>query len=344
VIVRAAALLGLVALIAAGCGGGSGGNTTGAATTGSTPSNAIKVGLVTDIGQLNDRGFNHLAYVGLQEAQKQLGITYRIFQSQSSSDYIPNLSTFANKHYDLTIAVGFTETDAMNAVSQKFPNSKFAIVDVANSDMKNHPKNVVGLLFREQEVGYLAGYLAGLETKRLGKHVIGSVGGQKQPPVDRYIAGYQAGAKAAFPGITTLNGYSQDFVDQTKCKQLALNQINQGAAVVFQVAGGCGLGVLDAAKEKHVWGIGVDADQSYLGPQVLTSAEKRVDRAVFLTIKDVQKGTFKGGVDKVFGLKVGGVGLGKISPKVPASEVAKVKQIQQKIVSGAISNIPTTVK
>jgi basic membrane protein A and related proteins len=344
VLLRAAALAGLVALLAAGCGGGGSGSTSGAASTGTTPSSAPKVGLVTDIGQLNDRGFNHLAFVGLKQAQKTLGITYRIFQSQSSADYIPNLSTFARQGYDLTIAVGFTETDAMDAVSQKFPKSKFAIVDVANSDMKHHPKNVVGLLFREQEVGYLAGYLAGLETKRLGKHVIGSVGGQKQPPVDRYIAGYQAGAKAAFPGITTLNGYSQDFVDQAKCKQLALNQIAQGAAVVFQVAGGCGLGVLDAAKEKKVWGIGVDADQSYLGPQVLTSAEKKVDRAVFLTIKDVKDGTFKGGVDKVYGLKANGVGLGKISPKVPASEVEKVKQIRQQIISGQIANIPTTVK
>src|SRR4051794_22004299 len=230
-LLRAAVVAGLVALLAAGCGGGAGsGSTSGASSTGSTPTAGPKVGLVTDIGQLNDRGFNHLAYVGLLQAQKALGISYRIFQSQSSADYIPNLSTFAQKGYDLTIAVGFTETDAMDAVSQKFPKSKFAIVDVANSDMKHHPKNVVGLLFREQEVGYLAGYLAGLEAKRLGKHVVGSIGGQKQPPVDRYIAGYQAGAKAADPGITTLNGYSQDFVDQAKCKQLALNQIQQGAA------------------------------------------------------------------------------------------------------------------
>jgi basic membrane protein A and related proteins len=342
VIAKAAGALALLALLVAGCGGGGGGSSS-AASTGSTPAKAPNVGLVTDIGQLNDRGFNHLAYVGLQEAQKELGITYRIFQSQSSADYIPNLSTFAGKHYDLVIAVGVTETDAMNAVSQKFPQSKFAIVDVANSDMKSHPKNVVGLLFREQEVGYLAGYLAALEAKRLGKHVVGSIGGQKQPPVDRYIAGYQAGAKAAVPGITTLNGYSQDFVDQAKCKQLALNQIRRGAAVVFQVAGGCGLGVLDAAKEEHVWGIGVDADQSYLGPQVLTSAEKKVDRAVFLTIKEVKDGTFKGGVDKIFGLKVGGVGLGKISPKVPAAEVAKIRQIQRQIVSGQLTGIPTAV-
>src|SRR5439155_962359 len=134
--------------------------------------------------------------------------------------------------------------------------------------------------------GYLVGYLAGLEEKRRpGPDLVGSVGGEKQPPVDRFIAGYQAGAKAADPGIKVVNGYSQDFTDQAKCKQIALNQIEQGAGVVFQVAGACGLGALDAAKEKHVWGIGVDADQSFLGPHILTSAVKRVDAAVFLAIK-----------------------------------------------------------
>jgi basic membrane protein A len=232
----------------------------------------------------------------------------------------------------------------MDAVSQKFPNSKFAIVDVANSDMKHHPKNVVGLLFREQEVGYLAGYLAGLEAKRLGKHVIGSIGGEKQPPVDRYIAGFQAGAKAADPGVETLNGYSQDFNNQAKCKEIALNQIAAGSVVVFQVAGGCGLGALDAAKEQNVWGVGVDADQGYLGTYVLTSALKRVDTAVYDSIRDAKAGKFKGGTDSVYGLDVGGVGIGKFSPKTPAGVAAKVAAIKQQIAAGKIANIPTTVK
>jgi hypothetical protein len=156
-----------------------------------------------------------------------------------------------------------------------------------------------------------------VEKRRPGPDVIGSVGGQKQPPVDRFIAGYQAGAKAANPGITTLNGYSEDFVDLAKCKQVALNQIEQGAGVIFQVAGGCGLGALDAAREKGVWGIGVDADQSFLGPHILTSAVKRVDTAVFLAIKRVVDGKFKGG-NMIFGLNQNGVGIGKISvPGVP---------------------------
>jgi basic membrane protein A len=173
---------------------------------------------------------------------------------------------------------------------------------------------------------------------------VSSVGGQKQPPVDRYIAGYQAGAKAAFPGIKTLNGYSQDFSIQAKCKEVALNQIAAGSVVVFQVAGGCGLGALDAAKEKSVWGVGVDADQGYLGTYVLTSALKRVDTSVFNSIRDAKNGTFRGGRDAVYGLKVDGVGIGKFSSKAPKDIPTKVKQIEQQIKSGKITNIPTTVK
>jgi basic membrane protein A len=340
---RSLALLGvLVLLVAAGCGGKkSSANTT---TSGGNTGKKIKVGLVTDIGGLNDRGFNHLSYVGLLRAQKELGIAQRVYQAKSTQEYVPNLSTFARDGYDLTIGVGFTEADAIDTVATNFPKSKFAIVDVDQTEEKHKPANLLGLLFKEQETGYLVGYLAGLEEKRrAGKDVIGSVGGQKQPPVDRFIAGYQAGAKAADPGITTLNAYSEDFADQAKCKQIALNQIEQGAGVIFQVAGGCGLGALDAAKEKGVWGIGVDADQSFLGPYILTSAVKRVDTAVFNAIKLVADGKFKGG-NIVFGLKDNGVAIGKISPRVPKSEVAKVMQIRADIIAAKINNIPRTVK
>jgi basic membrane protein A len=334
---RSVALLG-VAVLVAGCGGGGGKSSS---STSSQGGNEIKVGLVTDIGGLNDRGFNHLSYLGLQRAQSQLGIQQRVFQAKSTQEYVPNLSTFARQGYDLTIGVGFTEADAVDTAATNFPKSKFAIVDVDQTEEKHKPANLLGLLFREQETGYLVGYLAGLEEKRRpGKDVIGSVGGQKQPPVDRFIAGYQAGAKAADPGITVLNNYSEDFADQAKCKQIALNQIEQGAGVIFQVAGGCGLGALDAAKEKGVWGIGVDADQSFLGPHILTSAVKRVDTAVFLAIKSVVDGNFKGG-NMIFGLKQNGVGIGKISSKVPKSEVAKVNQVRADIISGKIKNIPT---
>ena len=343
---RSLALLGTlvtVVLVAAGCGGGGGKKSNeGAGTT--TASGGIKVGLVTDVGGLNDRGFNHLAYVGVQQAKQQLGASFRVFLSNQSADYVPNLTKFARQDYDLTIGVGFTEADSIDTAATKFPKENFAIVDVDQTTEKHKPPNLLGLLFKEQEVGYLAGYLAALEEKRRpGKDVIGSVGGQKQPPVDRFIAGYQAGANAADPGITVLNGYSQDFADQQKCKEIALNQIAEGAGVVFQVAGGCGLGALEAAKEKDVWGIGVDADQSFLGPHILTSAVKRVDTAVFLAIKSVADGKFKAG-NVTYGLKDNGVALGKVSPKVPKSEVAKVQKIRADIISGKIKNIPTEVK
>ena len=338
---RSLALLALLVL-AAGCGGGGGGKSSSSATT--PGGKSLKIGLVTDVSGLNDRGFNHLSYVGLQRAQTELRVQPRVYQAKSTQDYVPNLSTFARQGYNLTIGVGFTEATAIDTAATNFPKSRFAIVDVDQTQEPHKPKNLLGLLFREQETGYLVGYLAGLEEKRLpGKDIIASVGGQKQPPVDRFIAGYQAGAKAADPGITTLNGYSEDFNDQAKCKQVALNQIEQGASVIFQVAGGCGLGALDAAKEKHVWGIGVDADQSFLGPHILTSAVKRVDTAVFLAIKSVVDGKFKGG-NIVFGLTDNGVGIGKISPKVPKSEVAKVYRTRAEIISGKIKNIPTELK
>ena len=339
------ATVALLALVAAGCGSSSKSSFSSTATSGGTSSGkTMKIGLVTDTSQLNDRGFNHLAYVGLKRAEKELGVQVRVFESNSNSEYVPNLSRFAQLGYDLVIGVGYTETNAMDAVATKFPDKKFAIVDVANSDMKHHPKNVVGLLFKEQEVGYLAGYLAALEAKRKGVTLVSSVGGQKQPPVDRFIAGYQAGAQKAVPGITTRNTYSDNFDDQAKCKEIALNQIAAGSAVVFQVAGGCGLGALDAAKEKGVWGIGVDADQSFLGPHILTSATKGVDTAVFDTIKSIQDGTYKGGVDSIFGLAQRGVGLGKISPKVPKSEVDAVQKVRDEIVAGKVGRIPTIVK
>jgi basic membrane protein A len=332
-----------LALLLAACGGSSKSSsptTTAAATSGKQ----IKVGLVTDINQLNDRGFNHLAYVGLLRAEKKLGVAGKVLQSPSAQDYIPNLSSLAQQGYDLVIGVGFDQASAIDKVATKFPKTRFAIIDVDQQSLPHKPANVLGLLFREQEAGYLVGYLAGLELKRNGGTTASTVGGEKQPPVDRYIAGFQAGAKAADPKVKLLNGYSQDWVDTAKCKDLALNQIAAGSKVVFQVAGGCGLGVLDAAKEKGVWGIGVDADQSFLGPQVLTSALKRVDSAVYDTIAQVRDGTFKGGTNAVFGLDRDGVGVGKVSPKVPKSAIKSLDAIEQKIVDHKLGAIPTTVK
>ena len=332
----------LLAVLAAGCGGSKksspGGTSTSAA-------GSKKIGLVTDVGGLNDKGFNHLSYVGLQDAKTSLGVQTHVNLSASSGEYVPNLTSFARKNYDLIIGVGFTEANAIDTAATQFPKNKFAIVDVDQTTEPHKPPNLLGLLFREQEVGYLVGYLAGLEEKRRpGPDVVGSVGGQKQPPVDRFIAGYQAGAKAADPGIKVINSYSQDFTRQDLCKTIALNQIAEGAGVVFQVAGGCGIGVIRAAAEKNVWAIGVDADQSFIDPKhVLTSATKRVDVAVFKAIQAVVNGTFKGG-NVTYGLKDNGVGLGKINARVPKSEIAQVNKIRAEIIAGKIKNIPTIVK
>ena len=340
------ALIASLMLFAAACGDdddGGGGGGGGDGGNGAAEKPAVKAGVVTDIGGLNDRSFNALANKGRKDAEKELGAETRVLISESNGDYVPNLTTLAQQQFDLIVPVGFLMADATNTVASKLPNAKFAIVDFSAAALKDAPKNVEGLLFKEQEAGYLAGYLAGLWAKDNNAKTVSTVGGQKIPPVDHYIAGFQAGAKEAFPGIETLNAYSQDFVDQAKCKEIALDQIAKGSKVVFQVAGGCGLGALDAAKEKGVQGIGVDADQGYLGDHILTSALKKVDVAVFDAIKRVQDDEFKGGTDVVHTVENGGVGLGELGPE-GQKYADQIKEIQDQIVAGEITDIPDTVK
>lgn len=326
---------------AASSGSPSSGSSSGSSS-GATSAKNFKVGVVTDIGGLNDHGFNHLAYVGLQRAIAQLHIQGRVLTSSSGADYTPNLTTLASQGYNLVIPVGFLMADATDAVAKQFPHVRFAMVDSDATLEKGDPKNIEGLLFEEQQAGYLAGYLAGLYAKQHGYKTISSVGGQKIPPVDHYIAGYQAGAKKADPSIQTLNGYSQDFVDQSKCKEIALNQIQQGAKVVFQVAGQCGLGALSAAQQSNIQGIGVDADQAYLGSYVLTSAEKKVDVAVFNAIKSAMAGQFAAGANVTNTIANGGIGYGKIGP-AGMKFAPQIAKIYTEIKDGKIANIPNTV-
>ena len=340
-----AAFVLILGVVAAGCGDDeeepAGGGTGSTETEQEEP---IKVGLVTDIGGLNDRSFNQLANEGLERAKSELGVEGQAVTSESNADYVPNLSRLAQQQYDLVIGVGFLMAEAINTVATRFPDTNFAIIDFSQAGLKDKPANVRGLLFKENEAGYLVGYLAALVTEEKGgDQVISSVGGQKIPPVDAYIAGYQAAAGEAASGMKTLNGYSQDFVDQAKCKEIALNQIAEGSQVVFQVAGQCGLGALDAAKEKGVLGIGVDADQGYLGDHILTSAQKKVDVAVFETAKAVQDGAFAGGEDQIFDLKSDGVALGEINADgQPFAD--QIEEIKQQIIDGEITDIPAEVK
>jgi basic membrane protein A len=303
-------------------------------------------GLVSDVGRFNDKGFNQNQLTGLKFAKAHIpGLTTYAVESHSVGEYLPNFASLARKGVNIIIGAGFLLANQEATVAKQFPNTKFAITDYTAfiPPFSGKLKNVEGLTYATQENSYLVGCIAGSMAKiKGGAQTIGVVGGVKIPPVDTFLAGYQAGAKKCNPAIKVLVGYSQDFIDQAKCKTVGQNQIDQGAQVVFAVAGPCGLGALDAAKQAGVWGVGVDVDQSYLGKHILTSAVKRVDRGVYLAIKGAQSGQFKGGADLTFDLKNGGVALGKISPNVPASVLKKVATLRAQIVSGKIKP-PTKV-
>ena len=336
----------LLAVGAAACGGDDDGGAGAQTTTAGDEEKEVKAGLVSDVGRFNDRSFNQSALEGLNRAKDELGAETRAVESRATGDYVPNLSSLARQGYDVTIAVGFLLAEATATAAKRFRDDNFAIVDYSvkappfSDAAKNveTPQNVRGLTFATNENSYVIGCMAAMMVqKQGGAQVISAVGGIKLPTVDIFIAGYQAGAKACNPRIKVLIGYSQDFVAQDKCKEVALNQIAQGSQVVFQVAGGCGLGALDAAKQKGKWGIGVDRDQSDLGAHILTSAVKRVDTSVFETVRAVQEGEFQGGTDAVFNFANDGVAIGKISDKVPQEIRDKADELKQQIIDGEIT-------
>jgi basic membrane protein A len=303
----------------------------------------FKMAIVTDIGSLQDRSFNQLANTGRKTIGKKLGIPTRVYETHSESERIPNMLAAAKAGYNMIFAVGFLNYTALNAVAPKFPNQKFAGVDEPYALFSKKPKNAAGIVFAEQDGGYLVGYLAGLEAKKEGFDTISAVGANNVPAIVHYISGYIQGAKKANPSIKVLANYANDptFNDQAKCHETALNQINQGSHVVFQVAGGCGLGALQAAKENHVWGIGVDADQHYLGAHIMTSALKKVDKAVEDLTTLAKAGKLKTGGNYTFSLKNGGVGLGTVSSKIPKAYVQQTNAIGRQIGAGTIVVKPT---
>jgi len=314
-----------------------------AGTGGAASKVTFRAGLVSDVGRFNDKGFNQNQLTGLKLAKTKLGVQIRAIESHSANDYIPNLASLARLHYDAVVAAGFLLANAEATVAKKFPNTQFAITDypveaAPFSDKKGKllVKNITGITFKSEQQSYLVGCLSALMAKKGGGNTISATGGVKIPPVDSFIAGYKAGAAKCVPGTKVLVGYSQDFIAQDKCKAVAENQIQAGSKVVFAVAGPCGFGALAAAKEAGVWGDGVDVDQSYLGPHILTSAVKRVDLGVFRFVEAVKDGTLVPGHDFVFDLKNGGVAVGKISPKVPAAYKARINALQEQIVAGKI--------
>jgi basic membrane protein A and related proteins len=302
----------------------------------------ITVALISDIGRFTDRGFNQSQLQGLNKAKTNLGITALPKASNSVSDYIPNMTSAVRQKADLIISAGFLLADATGSMAKRFPDTNFAITDYPvqaepfTVKGKLVTPNVVGLTYAANEGGCLVGVLAARKAQAAGKKVIGAVGGLKIPPVDIWIAGYKKCAQMAVPGTKVLVGYSQDFVATDKCKTVAENQIAQGAQVLFQVAGGCGLGTLKAADEANRWSIGVDVDQYRFGKRVLTSAVKRVDTGVYQAIQAVQKGTFKGGTNLTFNLKNGGIGLGKMNPAVTAADKKAINSYKTRIIAGKL--------
>jgi basic membrane protein A and related proteins len=326
----ASAVFALIALVAFAAG-----------VAGAQPTATVtKVAIITDTAGLNDKSFNHLANLGRLRAQRVLRLQTRAFISSSSSEYLPNHIAAGQQGYQAVVANGFLLADALATAAKQYPNVKWGIVDFPWVALKDKPSNAVGLTFKSEQSGYLVGYLAGLLAKKKGgKQVLSAVGGKKIPSVDNWIAGYRAGAKRANRRMQVLIDYSGDFPPSVapKCKEIALKHIARGAQAVFQVAGGCGLGALQAAKQKRVWGIGVDADQGYLGKHILTSGVKRVDNAVYTFFRLAKAGTLKTGRDLVFNLKNGGQDVGKISTNCRcAAEVKKMNALKPLIISGKI--------
>ena len=341
-------LVTLALVLAAGCGGDDDdGEATTPAGTGETDTaaeEAISVGMVSDTGGLDDRGFNEFSIAGFERAQSELGVDGRVYVSESGDDYLPNLTAAVDDGHDLVVAIGFLIQPAVVEVATEATDVNFAGVDQfygEEPDCGGEDQspcvmpNVVGLQFPSEEAGYLAGIVAAMMSEG---GTVSTVGGIKIPPVDNWIAGFRQGAMDTNPDIKLLNAYSQDFVDAAKCKEIALDQISQGSDVVFQVAGQCGLGALDAACQEGVYAIGVDADQSFAGDCVLTSALKPLELAVFETIKSAQDGTFEGGTNRFFGIEEfpDAQLLAPFSADVPADVQTAVDEATQQMISGEI--------
>jgi basic membrane protein A and related proteins len=337
-----------LAVVAAGCGGddddAEGTTPAGTGEAEAPAEEAISVGMVSDTGGLDDRGFNQFSIAGFERAQEELGVDGRVYVSESGDDYLPNLTAAVDDGHDLVIAIGFLIQPSVAEVAAEATDTSFAGVDQfygeepdcgGDTGVVCSLPNVLGLQFPSEEAGYLAGIVAAMMSE---SGTISTVGGIKIPPVDNWIAGFRQGAMDTNPDIKLLNAYSQDFNDAAKCKEIALDQISQGSDVVFQVAGQCGLGALDAACQEGVFAIGVDADQSFAGDCVITSALKPLETAVFETIKSAQEGTFEGGTNRFFGIEEFPEAelLAPFSADVPEDVQAAVDEATEQLISGDI--------
>jgi basic membrane protein A len=270
-----------------------------------------------------------------EKAMRLTGVSGRIISPDPREDPVGTLSFLAAQGYDPVI-VDASHADGLGVAAARFPKTHFVVFDASLASIHIRSPNVQAIVDDPRGAAYLAGWLAArLEMRRRGPDVIGAIGGLSIPSVNDFITGFTAGARDADPGITVLRNYSHDFADPNKCEALARTQIAHGAGVVFNVAGGCGLGTLAAAKQAGVWGIGVDTDQSNLGAFVLTSVIKRYDSGFATLLRAVASGTLRtGGRTTVVGIRDGGAVLGPISPKVPAALRAGLERVRQQLLHG----------
>ena len=309
----------------------------------------IKVGIVFDIGGKNDRSFNAAAWEGVKRADQDLDIVLRDVEPGNPTSIEPAMRAFAEKNFDLIIGIGFAQGPIMERVARDYPNIKFAIVDGVILDKDGNPfPNVASLVFREHEGSYLVGMIAAEKSK---SGVIGFVGGMDIPLIHRFETGYEEGARAVNPNIRVVDNYvgvtDSAWNNPGKGKELALNQIDQGADVIFTAAGNSGLGAFDAVEqygrnqsgEANKFVIGVDSNQNGQRPGfVLTSMVKRVDNAVYDVVEEVKEGKFKGGFH-TFGLDKDGVAYAldeNNKALIPPDVLEKVEAAKQKIVAGDI--------
>ncbi|RRF96787.1 MAG: BMP family ABC transporter substrate-binding protein [Lachnospiraceae bacterium] len=338
--IAALVLAGAMTLSLAACGSGTASKSgSGAASGSAKKASSIKVGIVTDVGGVNDGSFNQSAWEGLQKAQKDLGIQAKYLESKTDADYKPNIETFIDGNYDMIICIGYALANALKEEATANPDQKFAIVD--DSSLASM-KNVTSLIFEASQSSYLVGYAAGLTTK---KNNVGFVIGQSTDTMNEFGFGYCSGVldagKKAGKKIKIQLANANSFADTAAGKSDANAMITAGADIIFQAAGGTGLGVIDACKEAGIWAIGVDSDQYHIAPKtILTSAMKRVDNAVYAVAKDTVEGKVKGGVEK-FSLKDGGVDIAPTTKNLDPDVLKQVKEVKQQILDGKIT-VPKT--
>lgn len=301
----------------------------------------ISIGMITDIGGINDGSFNESTWNGLEKAREDFNIEISFLESNKDADFAPNIETFIDQDIDLILAVGYNQTDAIKEAAKNYPDRNFAIIDGAFEE--EIPSNVKNIVFNEHEGAFLAGVLAAAMTEN---NAIGFIGGMEIPAVDKYKYGYMAGAYSFAndkkENINIMTTYANSFTDTAKGKAIAQQMIKNGADVIFHAAGPVGNGMFEALKENNLLGIGVDTDQNAIAPEtVITSAMKNLDIASYNIAKEVYEGNFKGGTAITNTLNNGGVGIAKVNNKVTEEQIKIIEEYSEKIVNGEIK-VPAT--